>query len=356
MWTILEKFTEQVTKYSTVFGQLWYLIVFVFRLIVVVTLGSAVYGDEQSNFKCSTTSGGCPNACFDAFTRVSHLRFWSFQLLALSAPVAVFHFYTTYMSGQIEKLRVAEKEMEENNPETDPVKNQREMIKRTKIVGKVKTRQVYSKGVLQKVPITKSIHIAYYVTTILKCVTEAVFLYLGFTLYYNKDHTCFPNCAPVSPVAFIWMEFPSFFRCERFTNSISLACAQHFIGYRPGQGGSVPCWTSRAWEKTLFLRYMNILSAICFLLAALELIWVPVRAVWTSVSKSKRRYIDSRYAARRPANMQIADTHEYPGKMRHDMELSMSPQSSYVARNAIGDPVGSSSKNVPPYPIEEYRA
>jgi len=34
-------FNRQVTKYSTFLGQLWYILVFVFRLIVVVTIGGA---------------------------------------------------------------------------------------------------------------------------------------------------------------------------------------------------------------------------------------------------------------------------------------------------------------------------
>ena len=47
MWGVLEKASDHVSKFASIFGQMWYLLVFVFRLIVVATIGGAVYGDEQ---------------------------------------------------------------------------------------------------------------------------------------------------------------------------------------------------------------------------------------------------------------------------------------------------------------------
>jgi len=97
MWNFISDITGQISRYSTIFGQAWYLCVFFFRLIVVATIGGAVYSDEQSAFRCSTKVHGCENVCYDRFAKISHIRFWSFQLLTLAAPVIVFHFYTLYV-------------------------------------------------------------------------------------------------------------------------------------------------------------------------------------------------------------------------------------------------------------------
>lgn len=40
----------------------------------------SVYGDEQSAFKCSTQEPGCVNMCFNEFSKISHIRFWAFQV------------------------------------------------------------------------------------------------------------------------------------------------------------------------------------------------------------------------------------------------------------------------------------
>ena len=113
MWGVLEKAADHVSKYASIFGQMWYLIVFVFRLIVVATIGGAVYGDEQGAFRCSTKAIGCDNVCYDKFAKISHMRFWAFQLVALCVPVIMFHFYAIYVTGMLEKAK-KKKEMNDN--------------------------------------------------------------------------------------------------------------------------------------------------------------------------------------------------------------------------------------------------
>lgn len=39
-----------------------------------------VYGDEQAAFKCSTDVVGCQNICYNEFAKISHMRFWAFQV------------------------------------------------------------------------------------------------------------------------------------------------------------------------------------------------------------------------------------------------------------------------------------
>ena len=108
MWNFFDKISQQVNKYATFFGQLWYVLVFVFRAMVAMSIGKPVYVDEQQKFECSTKIVGCENKCYDSFAKVSHMRFWAFQLIAVAAPTVFFHFYSMHVQGNIEKLKEAE--------------------------------------------------------------------------------------------------------------------------------------------------------------------------------------------------------------------------------------------------------
>lgn len=67
-----------------------------------------------------------------------------------------------------------------------------------------------------------------------------------------------------------WIRVPQLYRCQG--SSVKWACGQHLL---PGsEGGYVPCWVSRPWEKTIMLRYMNTLSMVCAFLAVFELIHI----------------------------------------------------------------------------------
>lgn len=286
MWHLLEKISEQVTKYSTFLGQLWYLCVFVFRLIVVATIGGAVYGDEQSAFKCSTQEPGCTNMCFNVFSKISHIRFWAFQLLAVSTPVVFFHFYSMTVTGQIEKLKKDEEAIKAEEGEfelmDDPKmeKDFRKLARRRKSIGNVKVRKVYTGGDLKEIPFTRKIHYAYYVTIVMRLVLEAVFIYLAYGLFKFKDVSTTYNMGPLD---FLWFRVPAMYSCTGDSPEVRAACHQA-TGIKPNYG-HVPCWVSRPWEKTIFMRYMNILSGICFLLCAFELIYLTMKGLMGKAEK-----------------------------------------------------------------------
>nr|CAB3249120.1 gap junction beta-2 protein [Phallusia mammillata] len=289
----------EVTKYSTFLGQLWYILVFIFRLIVVVTIGGAVYGDEQSAFKCSTDVVGCSNICYNEFAKISHMRFWAFQLLAVATPTVFFHFYSLYMSGEIQKLKTSEdqlKLMEDGDGETlmGNEKDFRKMSKRKKSVGNVKVRRIYSGNELKEVLYTNKIHYAYYFSIIVRLAMEGIFIYLGYTIFklmVPRDPTCESNpnsamCAQ-NPLYFLWMKVPAMYKCTGPKGSdVFHACTMHLH-----DGGYVPCFVSRPFEKTVFLCYMGILSGICFLISALELVIVSMRRFWKTSRKPKNKHL-----------------------------------------------------------------
>lgn len=45
-----------------------------------------VWGDEQSDFVCNTQQPGCENVCYDLAFPISHVRFWVFQIIAVTTP------------------------------------------------------------------------------------------------------------------------------------------------------------------------------------------------------------------------------------------------------------------------------
>lgn len=119
MHKILEDIVGEVTRYSTVWGQIWYLIVFGYRFIVVSLLGEYVYEDEQEMFRCSVDLAGCTEMCYNEYAKISHLRFWGFQLLAVTAPTFVFHFYSLYVQRQIAKIENFKQQQRENSGSLD---------------------------------------------------------------------------------------------------------------------------------------------------------------------------------------------------------------------------------------------
>ncbi|XP_076825468.1 gap junction beta-2 protein-like isoform X2 [Clavelina lepadiformis] len=289
MWSLLEKLSEQATKYSTILGQFWYLLVFLFRLIVVVTVGGAVYGDEQSAFVCSTKVVGCENICYNEFAKISHIRFWAFQLLAVTAPTVLFHFAASYFSGEIQKLRASENQLKmledgELHSIRDSSINEKDimkMAKRKKSVGQVKVRRVYSGNELKEVPYTDKIRVCYFVSVVARIALEGLFIYFGYILFKNED--------PSSNVfSFIWLEVQANYHCTGNKGSeVYLACYYHFM---PDKSGYVPCFVSRPFEKTVLIRYMSVLAASCFVISVMELIYLILKSLWRSAPKKPRKF------------------------------------------------------------------
>uniref|UniRef100_H2Y5A3 Gap junction protein n=1 Tax=Ciona savignyi TaxID=51511 RepID=H2Y5A3_CIOSA len=95
-WHIIHSLLEQVRLHSTFPGKLWIIMMFIFRIVVVARIGDMVYHDEQSHFVCNTLSPGCSNVCFNAFSPISQLRFWSLMVLVVSTPGILFCIYASH--------------------------------------------------------------------------------------------------------------------------------------------------------------------------------------------------------------------------------------------------------------------
>jgi len=322
MWSVIDKISENVRLYSTPVAALWNVVTFVFRMFVVASVGSSVYGDEQGAFKCDTGQPGCQNVCFNRFSPISHMRFWAFQLLFVATPCLFFHMYAGKETGAVKlleeaqekhkkdqaKLAEQEKELDsiaegiesefENGDHMSMISTQ-SMQKHDQlnleIVNKKKQMEIEQKKINKKkdkigsykkkekidlkkdskvgtteVIFTRRIKIVYVIHCFLKLGIEFLFLYLGYILQHQQSK------------AWGWAAWtvPEKYTCTHalIYGAAGSACAQQ---------EKVTCWVSRPWEKQMFLYYMLFLTFLSIILIILEAVYMMTRVGIHSIQKRK---------------------------------------------------------------------
>ncbi|CAG5113447.1 Oidioi.mRNA.OKI2018_I69.chr2.g7557.t2.cds [Oikopleura dioica] len=103
-WHFVERWLEKASQHATLVGKFWLTFLIVCRMVIIASIGDRVYADEQSEFKCNTQQPGCNNVCFNSFSPISHLRFWSFQILACAMPSIIFVIYSGHKAREKSKL------------------------------------------------------------------------------------------------------------------------------------------------------------------------------------------------------------------------------------------------------------
>ena len=58
---------------SCIVEKFLFILIFLFNVLIV-------YGDEQSQFNCNEKMVGCRQMCYNQFAKISHIRFWAFQV------------------------------------------------------------------------------------------------------------------------------------------------------------------------------------------------------------------------------------------------------------------------------------
>ncbi|XP_045842180.1 gap junction delta-3 protein [Meles meles] len=99
-WAFLGSLLDAVQLQSPLLGRLWLVVMLIFRILVLATVGGAVFEDEQEEFVCNTLQPGCRQTCYDRAFPVSHYRFWLFHILLLSAPPVLFVIYSVHRAGK----------------------------------------------------------------------------------------------------------------------------------------------------------------------------------------------------------------------------------------------------------------
>jgi len=272
--TWLSEVCDQVARYSSIYGQIWYVLVFGFRLFIVYSVAAPLYGDEKAGFACAFTDQNCVALCYDQYAKLSHVRLWSFELLAIATPTFLFHFYVIYVKSQLTKIKEEEKVKESLNERT--LANDRKLkkiIRRAKRVGNVKKKiSMHKNGEIIKTP---KIMMVLLLTLVIRVIAEALYMWNGyyFLVVDNKR-------ADGSGTNYLWMTVPKTYECH-VEDDMLLACFDQ-------QGVDPTCFISRPTEKTYVMRVINIITAVCLVLSVLE-IFMTIKKLQSSYRKSKKQ-------------------------------------------------------------------
>ncbi|XP_029802759.1 gap junction gamma-3 protein isoform X2 [Suricata suricatta] len=214
----LRQLVAEESRHSTSVGRLLLPVLLGFRLLLLVASGAGVYGDEQSEFVCHTQEPGCKAACYDAFHPFSPLRFWAFQVILVAMPSALYVGLTLYHVIWLwEESGKGEKE------ETLKCRGE-------------ESRDASSLG-------SPRLLWAYVAQLGVRLVLEGAALGVQYHVYGFK--------------------VPSSIACRREP------CL-----------GSITCYLSRPFEKTIFLKTMFGVSGLCLLFTLLELVLLGLGRWW----------------------------------------------------------------------------
>ncbi|KAM4560772.1 gap junction gamma-1 protein-like [Fundulus diaphanus] len=251
-WDVFTRLLDEMSNHSTFVGKIWLTFFIVFRILLTVVGCESVYVDERSNFVCKTQTPGCENVCYDAF---EPLRFWVFQVIMIITPTVI------YLGFAIHKKRVpivnrgANRDYKEteDNGEEDPMN--------------LKIEPVEEKEVSKKHKNTKT----KFFQLISRAVYEISFLFGQYILYGLK----------VAP---------------------SYVCTSSPCSH------TVDCFVSRPTEKTIFLRIMYAISALCLLLTLLEILHLWIGGIQDCLCRPRPRSSAPHHpglARRRPMILQV---------------------------------------------------
>ncbi|XP_061086410.1 gap junction delta-3 protein-like [Conger conger] len=95
-WGFLSDLFETLQVHSTMLGRFWLLLMLVFRMLILGTVASDMFEDEQEEFACNTLQPGCKQVCYDEAFPISQYRFWVFHIVLISTPSMVFVMYAVH--------------------------------------------------------------------------------------------------------------------------------------------------------------------------------------------------------------------------------------------------------------------
>ncbi|XP_076779533.1 gap junction gamma-3 protein isoform X1 [Arvicanthis niloticus] len=92
----LRQLLAQESQHSTPVGRFLLPVLMGFRLLILVSSGPGVFGDDENEFICHLGQPGCKTICYDVFRPLSPLRFWAFQVILMAIPSAIYVAFTLY--------------------------------------------------------------------------------------------------------------------------------------------------------------------------------------------------------------------------------------------------------------------
>nr|XP_033466364.1 gap junction delta-3 protein-like [Epinephelus lanceolatus] len=95
-WGFLGGLFDSLQAHSPMLGRFWLLLMLVFRILILGTVASDLFEDEQEEFACNTLQPGCKQVCYDMAFPISQYRFWVFHIVLIATPSLVFLMYVMH--------------------------------------------------------------------------------------------------------------------------------------------------------------------------------------------------------------------------------------------------------------------
>lgn len=95
-WGFLSGLFDSLQAHSPMLGRFWLLLMLVFRVLILGTVASDLFEDEQEEFACNTLQPGCKQVCYDMAFPISQYRFWVFHIVLIATPSLIFLMYAAH--------------------------------------------------------------------------------------------------------------------------------------------------------------------------------------------------------------------------------------------------------------------
>ncbi|XP_077481538.1 gap junction delta-3 protein-like isoform X1 [Stigmatopora argus] len=99
-WSFLEGLFNSLEAHSPMLGRFWLLLMLVFRILILGTVASDMFEDEQEEFACNTLQPGCKQVCYDQAFPISQYRFWVFHIVLIATPSLLFLMYASHQHNK----------------------------------------------------------------------------------------------------------------------------------------------------------------------------------------------------------------------------------------------------------------
>lgn len=95
-WGFLGGLFDSLQTHSPMLGRFWLLLMLIFRIVILGTVASDLFEDEQEEFACNTLQPGCKQVCYDMAFPISQYRFWVFHIVLIATPSLLFLAYAMH--------------------------------------------------------------------------------------------------------------------------------------------------------------------------------------------------------------------------------------------------------------------
>jgi len=102
-WDVIGDLFNNLQSLSPMLGRFWLFLMLVFRILILATVASDLFEDEQEEFACNTLQPGCKQVCYDDAFPISMYRFWVFHIVLISTPALL---YLLYAMHRVSKKKV----------------------------------------------------------------------------------------------------------------------------------------------------------------------------------------------------------------------------------------------------------